>query len=61
MTHRGTGPTGTDRKEEMDRRQCKNTINNIKNNMAAPETSVSTPASPEHPNTDEEGENNLKK
>ena len=28
--------------------------------MAAPETIVSTPARPEHPNTDESGENNLK-
>ena len=45
---------------EMGRQQGRSTLNNIKSNRIPPETSGSTTARPEHPNTDEAEENNLK-
>ncbi|ERE81496.1 GTPase IMAP family member 3-like protein [Cricetulus griseus] len=46
--------------EETGRRQYKNTSNNRKTNMTPPESRDSTPARPEHPNTDEAEESKLK-
>lgn len=45
----------------MGRHQCKNTFNNIKSDMAPPETRGSTSARPEHTSTDEAEENDFKK
>lgn len=44
----------------MGRQQYKNTFNSIKSNMAPTESSSSTTERPEHPNSDEAEENNLK-
>ncbi|MGE9574270.1 hypothetical protein ACQP3C_24730, partial [Escherichia coli] len=46
--------------ERMRRGQCKSTFNNRKPNMTPPETRNHTPARPEHPNSDEAEENDLK-
>ncbi|KAL6087313.1 hypothetical protein STEG23_029953 [Scotinomys teguina] len=45
--------------DEMGKKQCKNTFNSIKSNMAPPELTDDTMARPEHSNEDEE-ENNPK-
>ena len=46
--------------EEMGRQQDRNTLNSIKNNTAPRETSGSTKARSEHPNSEGAEENNLK-
>ena len=44
----------------MNRRQYKNTINNVKNNMAPPNSSGSKTPRPKHSNNDETDECDLK-
>lgn len=45
---------------EISRGQCEHTFNSIKGSIAAQETSGSTTTKPEHPNSDEAQENDLK-
>lgn len=44
----------------MGRQQCKNTFNNLKSNMEAPEPNSPTTRRPEHPNPEESENRTLK-